>query len=385
VRICVAYDCLYPYTVGGAERWYRNVAERLARAGHEVTFITMRQWAEDETPELPGVDVVAVGPRMQLYTESGRRRILPPLVFGLGVLWHLLAGRRRYDVVHMASFPYFSVLAAAVARPRRRFGLVIDWHEVWTRRYWDEYLGPLGRVGWLVQLLCARVSHRAFCFSQLHARRLREEGFTGELTVLSGQYEPHDHPPPQPPGEVRPLAVFAGRHIPEKRAPALVPAFARARAELPELRLEVFGDGPDRPGLLRLVAELGLGEAVSVPGFVDGHRVDDALSRALCMVLPSRREGYGLIVVEASAHGTPSVVVRDPDNAATELVEEGVNGFIAASASAEDLADAIVRVERAGPAMRNATAEWFARNAQRLSLAHSLDVVLAGYRASARS
>jgi hypothetical protein len=44
VRICIVYDCLYPHTVGGAERWYRNVALRLAEDGHEVTYLTMRQW-----------------------------------------------------------------------------------------------------------------------------------------------------------------------------------------------------------------------------------------------------------------------------------------------------------------------------------------------------
>jgi hypothetical protein len=40
MRVCVVYDCLYPYTVGGGERWYRQVAERAAREGHEVTFAT---------------------------------------------------------------------------------------------------------------------------------------------------------------------------------------------------------------------------------------------------------------------------------------------------------------------------------------------------------
>jgi glycosyltransferase involved in cell wall biosynthesis len=127
------------------------------------------------------------------------------------------------------------------------------------------------------------------------------------------------------------------------------------------------------------------GDAVDVPGFVPAERVEQALRSALCMVLPSRREGYGLIVVEAAAQGTPSVVVRDPDNAATELVEEGVNGFVAESASADDLAGAILRIHEAGPALRASTAAWFADNAERLSLGHSLDVVAAAYGPSARS
>ena len=91
MRICVVYDCLYPYTIGGGERWYRNLAERLAAEGHEVTYLTLRQWERGEQLDVdPRVQVRAVGPRMALYTAGGRRRILPPLVFGLGVLAHLL-------------------------------------------------------------------------------------------------------------------------------------------------------------------------------------------------------------------------------------------------------------------------------------------------------
>ena len=115
MRICLVYDCLFPYTVGGAERWYRNLALRLAADGHDVTYLTLRQWARGERGDLPGVRVVAAGPRMALYRGAGQRRILPPLVFGAGVLWHLLRHGRRYDVVHTRLVP---VLLAA----RRRAG-----------------------------------------------------------------------------------------------------------------------------------------------------------------------------------------------------------------------------------------------------------------------
>ena len=86
MRICLVYDCLYPYSIGGAERWYRNLAERLVDAGHEVTFLTLRQWDSGAEADVPGVRVVAAGPRMSLYADSGRRRVLPPILFGLGVL-----------------------------------------------------------------------------------------------------------------------------------------------------------------------------------------------------------------------------------------------------------------------------------------------------------
>jgi glycosyltransferase involved in cell wall biosynthesis len=337
----------------------------------------MRHWPEGQVAEVPGVEVVAVAPGTRFFTESGRRRIVPTLRFGLGVLRHLRRGASRYDIVHTASFPYFSVLAAAIAQRRHPFRIVVDWHEVWSGEYWREYLGPIGgRIGLAVQRRCIRVRHRAFSFSRLFARRLREQGFRGEVTVLEGEYA---GPPGTPPEPAEPVVVFVGRHIPEKQAPALVPAIALARESVPELRAVIFGDGPARPEVLRLIAVHALDDAVEAPGFVAEDRLRSTLRRALCLALPSRREGYGLVIVEAAALGVPSVVVRGPDNAATELVEEGENGAVADSVDPAELAAAILRVHAAGPALRESTAAWYERNADRLSLERSLEIVLAAY------
>jgi glycosyltransferase involved in cell wall biosynthesis len=386
VRILIVYDCLFPYTVGGGERWLRSVAERLSAEGHEVTYLTLRQWDREAVVDVPGVRVCTAGPRLALYVE-GRRRIAPPLVFGAGVLWHLLRHGRRYDVVHTASFPFFSLLAAALVRPLHRFGLTVDWWEVWTLAYWTQYLGRVGgRIGHLVQRLCARVPQRAIVFSRLHAGRLRDAGLRGEVQVLEGMFSPAAASTTSPApavggGEI----VFAGRHIPEKRAPALVPALVEARKRLPGLRAAIFGDGPQRPEVLRRIEAAGAGDWLRAPGFVSAQEVEAALRGALCMVLPSSREGYGLIVVEASAAGVPSVVVAGPDNAAVELVEEGVNGTVARSAAPADLADAIVRVAEAGPALRESTVRWFAANAERLSADGSLAALVATYATGRRS
>ena len=377
MRILIVYDCLFPYTIGGGERWYRNLAERLHADGHEVTYLTLRQWDRGTRPDLPGVAVRIAGPRMALYA-GGRRRIAPPLVFGAGVLWHLLRHGGRYDVVHTASFPFFSLLAAALVRPLRRYGLVVDWFELWSPEYWRDYLGTTGgRIGWAVQKLCLHVPQRAFTLAQSTAQRLRAAGVHGDVEVLTGLQE--EAPATVAPHAAQPVVVFAGRHIPEKRVPALVDGFAALRAQAPELRLVIFGDGPDRAEVLRRIERHGLGDVACAPGFVERDELEATLASALCMVLPSRREGYGIVVVEASARGVPSVVVADPDNAATELVDDGENGFVAASAAPADIAAAILRVRAAGPPLRASTAAWFERNRDRLSLTGSLDRVAAAY------
>jgi glycosyltransferase involved in cell wall biosynthesis len=376
LRICLVYDCLFPYTVGGAERWYRNLALRLAADGHDVTYLTLRQWPRGTTVDLPGVTVVTAGPAMKLYSGPGQRRIAPPLVFGAGVLAHLLRHGRRYDVVHTASFPYFSLLAAGLLRPLSGYRLVVDWHELWTREYWRAYLGRAGgEAGHAVQWLCLRIPQRAFCFAQLTAGRLRAGRINGNVTVLEGEYEGSLAPLPPVPAE--PVVVFAGRHIAEKAAPAAAAGILAARAQLPELRGVLFGDGPERAQVLAAIAGH---DGLTAPGFVDAGALQTAMRTALCLLHPSRREGYGLVVVEASALGVPTILVAHPDNAAVELVEDGVNGVIAASDAPADLAAAILRVHAAGPALRASTAAWFARNAERLSLDASLDTVAERYR-----
>jgi glycosyltransferase involved in cell wall biosynthesis len=379
MRVCLVYDCLYPHTVGGAERWYRDLAERLADDGHEVSYLTLRQWDRGEHAQIDArVRVVSVGPRMALYTDGGRRRILPPLVFGLGVFAHLLRHGRRYEVVHTCAFPYFSLLAAAALKKPMGFGLVVDWFEVWSRSYWRDYLGAWGgRIGELVQRACARVPQHAFCFSELHARRLREERLNGTVTVLRGLYAGSLQPAAAHAAE--PVVLFAARLIREKQVTLAVAAMALAAERIGGLTGEFLGQGPEREALDAAILAHGLQGTLTARGFTETQTVDAEMRRAMCMLVTSRREGYGLVVVEAAARATPSVVVAGEDNAATELIEDGVNGAIALRSDPQAVADAIVRVHEAGMALRESTARWFAENADWLSLESSLRKVLDVY------
>ncbi len=376
MRICLVYDHLYPATIGGAERWLHGLSLALAGAGHEVTYLTMTHW-ENEPPVLPGVHIVGLTPPGRVYGEE-RRALLPPLRFGWAIARHLARHGSRYDVVHAESFPFFPLLAIALLRRRHGYAVVVDWLEVWSRPYWRRYAGRIvGTMGWLVQKACVRTRHRALCLSHMHARRLVAEGYRGEPIVLPGLYE--GPLAPSVATAIEPLVVYAGRHVAEKRVHALVQAFSEVSRRRPDLRLEIYGDGVESRRIAATIGDLGLDRVAMMMGRRAETEVMAAFGRAACLATASEREGYGLIVVEAAARGTPSVVVAGEENAATELVEPGVNGEIAASAAPADIAEAIVRVVESGADLRESTVAWFASNAGHLRLENSLDVVLGVY------
>jgi glycosyltransferase involved in cell wall biosynthesis len=307
--------------------------------------------------------------------------VLPPLKFGLGVFLHLLRNRRRYDILHLCAFPYFALLGARAATLCSPVRMGVDWFEVWSRGYWTQYLGMFGLVGYLIQRLCIRLTSLAFIFSRLHGERLISEGFSGRAVRLSGLFrsegksvaEVATHTPRNE------TVLYVGRHIQDKNVPMVVDAIVKAREHRSCLKGLILGDGPTRHEVLAGIQREKAGTFIEAPGFVGSDAVAKAMRNASCLVLPSLREGYGLVLIEACAVGTPVITVIGPDNAAAELVEDGVNGYAVAVAAPEAIAEAIERCIIGGERLRMSTRRWFEANADQLSSRTSVRKVLEEY------
>jgi glycosyltransferase involved in cell wall biosynthesis len=381
LRVALVYDCLYPFTIGGAEKWYRDLAIHLGRR-HRVTYLTRTQWQRATPPEISaGVEVLGLGPADQLYAASGRRRFTPPISFGLRVFAHLVKYRAKYDVVHTGSFPFFPLIAASAARAMGGAPVVTTWIEVWPTDYWREYAGSLrGRIGAAIQKFCINLTDTSFAFSQLTARALRDQGLSVQPVVLTGMFDGASRLP-RIEKTGKPVIIFAGRHIPEKNVVSIPSAVALARRSIPELRATIFGDGPERKRVLSEIERLQLSGVINCPGFVDEPEIERAMAEAACLILPSEREGYGLVVVEAAARGTPSIVINAPNNAASALVANGINGYIAPSPAPEALADAIARVLVNREALSVSSRAWFESHRSELDISSSVERIEQTYRA----
>lgn len=357
--VAVAYDCLFPYSTGGGERQYRAFADELGRRGLEVDYLTAVQW-EGATPVEERFRIRPVTGRLSLYSADGVRRIPAALRYAAALFRALVRRRRRYAAVIVSGLPIFNVFAARLALLGSGTRLVVDYLEVWHRRQWVEYSGAVtGTIAWVLQRAAIAITPFATCHSQLSATRLRREGLRRPPVVSPGLIDGAVDVAAPSPATTPPYVLYVGRHIPDKRVEALPAAVAAARAGIPDLRLVVLGTGPSSDAVRAEVRRVGGDEWTDFPGFVSDAELDTLLHGALCLANPSRREGYGLVVVEANAHGTPVVLVADEGNAATELIDDGVNGVVAPSTRPDDLARAIRAVADGDDDLRRTSRAWY--------------------------
>ena len=370
-NICVIYDCVFPLTFGGAERWYRVLVDRLVETGATVTYLTRRQWPI-EPPTWAGVDTIAVSGASELYDSEGTRRTGPALAFGTGTFYWLLRHRREFDAVVVASFPFFSLLAARVALAGTRTPIFVDYHEVWSSKYWRFYAGRFtGTLGAAVQKLCIGVTHFAQVFAEENARRLRALSFRGDVAILAGllpgvrmEAVASTSPPEDP------VVLFVGRHVKYKGVGLLPAILAAARVSIPNLKMVVVSDGPERAGVESEMIRLGLIGAVVFTGPVSDDELPHLFAKASCTIVPSLREGYGIVVAESVSAGTPVVVADNPENLATGLVESGINGFVV-NPSIHAMAEGIAAVIVAGYPLRRSAAEWSVQHSAKKSMDRS--------------
>jgi glycosyltransferase involved in cell wall biosynthesis len=312
--------------IGGAEILLHGLAESLTQRGHEVTV-----WA----PKVRGQDNrVTARYCLRRYARPsskrfGVRQTLPRLL--------LETWGRRPQVFHChGAYPAgyvgaaFKRLAGAplVIRPHGSDVLPGEWITSNPR-------------------LAARMRRALLAADVVVAQGaslgewLRQLGVPGErLRIIhNGVHLSAEGLAPLP---REPSILAMGSLAQKKGFDILLRAFSLIRERVPEARLTIAGDGPERLRLHELTSSLGMADAVAFPGFVTGEAKTALFARTRVFVSSSRREPFGNANLEAMAAGRPIVATRVGGH--VEMVEEEVSGLLVEPEDPEGLAKAILRL-----------------------------------------
>jgi glycosyltransferase involved in cell wall biosynthesis len=201
--------------------------------------------------------------------------------------------------------------------------------------------------------------------SEAVRRRLIAEGIEPVEVVWNGV----PIQPSRPPLSSPPTVAFAGRLVREKGVDVLLRAFAKAIIQMPEARLLLAGDGPERGHLERLVADLKLADNIAMLGHLPRQEVERHFAQAWVQAVPSRwEEPFANAALEAMMRGT--AVVASDSGGMVEMVRDGQTGLLAPPGDVDALAKALLLLlqdrevaERMGKAGREVALAHFSQAA----------------------
>ncbi|MBM7459353.1 glycosyltransferase family 4 protein [Rhodococcus coprophilus] len=317
---------------GGSERYLEQVGAQLAARGIKVTLRTASYPGAPSRDTVDGIDISRGGGRLTVYPRALAAIAAGRLGFGP------LAGIRPDAVIDTQNgIPFFARVVAGAPVTL----LVHHCH----REQWPVAGRLMAKLGWWIESSLSPRVHRRnqyLTVSLPSADELRALGVdrdriavvrNGADAIPAGVVPGDDHTRTEHPS----LCVLS-RLVPHKQIEDALGAVAALRRRIPGLHLDVIGGGWWEQNLRDAAAELGIADAVTFHGHVAEDRKHELLSRAWLHVMPSRKEGWGLAVVEAAQHGVPTIGYRS-SKGLTDSIIDGVTGLLVNSPA--QLTDAV--------------------------------------------
>lgn len=354
MKVALVVEGVFPEKKGGLERWYLHLSKQLRIDGFDVTYFNSSKVNEVRN----GVKHTSVSKKEWRYLSGGVRSTRDSIRFSISLFLKLI--RADLDLIYCSSVPIVSVFPAwLVARIRRKI-LIVEWFEYWPLKYWLNYTNKIiGTLGWIVQIVAIRRGERLITFNlgtsqalmrilgrSAHRKIRQMPGQCGGVSDLDFGSNPQN----------KRDFMFLGRFVDEKQPELAVRAAVRLREKGWQGNLRIFGTGPNFYLLEKLIENLGAEKYIKIYQNVDDEQIAQAMKESFILFHPTRREGYGYAQVEAAYRGVPTMLIRYPLNASTELEinpelyleDDGIDSIVLA------LLDAYTNQE----IYRNATQEW---------------------------
>lgn len=337
MKIAFVADAIWPYNKGGKEKRLYDISTRLAARGHHVHIYTMHWWKGPQSIQEDGVTLHAISPLYPLYSGT-RRSIKQGIMFGAHCLKMIREDWDVIDVDHMPFFPLYSVRLVCWLKGKK---MTATWNEVWGRKYWMDYMGQTGIIASIIERISVLLPDRIISISPHTTEALKKNFHISQPIATIGIGVDTEHIQSIKPAKEKSDIIYVGRLLSHKNVNVLLKAVALLAQKQPVIRCIIIGQGPEQQTLRKLTRDLRI--EANVTFMHELEHIDDVyalMKSSKVFVLPSTREGFGIVVLEANACGLPVITTNHPDNAARHLIH-GKNGH-QITLSAKHIAEAVL-------------------------------------------
>lgn len=337
---------------GGAEVYLEKMAAGLVARGARVTIFTAAHSKAPADETTDQIRFVRRGSKLSVYLH------------GLWCLIRGVFGPHDLIVDVQNGLPFFTRLVS-------RKPVVVLVHHVHREQWPIVYPGLTGRIGWWIERSLAPRLYRDCQYIAVSAAtrtELIQLGVAADrISVVHNGTDPVT--PNHEPKTANPTICVVGRLVPHKQVDHAIDIVRNLLEEFPDLQLRIVGDGWDAPRLHHHAAGRRLGSAVTFEGHLSEEDKNRVYAQSWLMLLPSLKEGWGLVVGEAGAHRTPTVAYRSAGGT-TESISDHVSGLLVANQ--KEMQHAAARILR-DPALRDALATGAERMAHQFTWQASTD------------
>lgn len=299
---------------GGAEVFAERTAQVLADRGHRVTIFSSRFPGASSHARHGDVDVVRHGGKYSCYLRG---------------MAYAVRHRAEFDVLLdvQNGVPFWTPLITNTP-------VVNVTHHVHRDLWWSVFPRIVASAGWFAESQLAPWVYRNCRYvtvSQATRADLIGLGVSASRVglVYCGNDHPHDLASyDRIPRSQDPTIIVLGRLVPHKQIEMAIDVVADLSADLPDLSLDIVGAGYWEPDLRQYAHTRAVEDRVRFHGFVDEGKKHHLLAQSWLMLMPSHKEGWGLIIIEAGLHGTPSIAFSTAGGP-SESIQDGVTGRLA--------------------------------------------------------
>lgn len=336
-RVALVASSYHPH-VGGVEEHVRNVAQELKARGRQVAVWSVDRGEHLGTRQIDGIEVRYLPAPLPAQSLVSTVRFLIDLPSAV-VKWLRAFRALRPNVIHVQCFGPNGIYAYALARVTRTPFIVSSHGETFA----DDH--SVYQRSWLLRVGLTRAIRGAAAVtgcSEFVTKDLRERFAAKNALAVPNGIDVHATAAGDRPSEGREPLVFAvGRLEWIKGFDLLLRAFALA--SLPkDARLVIGGNGRALSDLKNLARELKIDDNVCFPGTLGRQAVAQYMADAALVVVPSRWEAFGIVVLEAWRAGAP--LIATSQGGPVHLVTHGVDGLVVDPEETGALAAAISRV-----------------------------------------
>lgn len=312
--------------VGGAEIILYEFTKRLVKEGHKVTWFCRKFDDSLDTESIDGIEIIRRGNKLTVYFEA----------------WKYYQSLKKKPDRVIDSINTICWQTPLYVSFDRRFAYV---NQLAKEVFFYELPSPLSYIAYYLENLEYKTYQktRFICYSKSVKEDLINFGIPSRNISTFSLGLDHNRYTPGAKSQA-PLFVFVGRLVKMKRMDLCIQAIRKIAPKYPKVKLAIIGYGPEEKNIKKMITNNLLENSVSLVNknnlFFKKSERDikvKLLQQAWALILPSVKEGWGMVVTEAAACGTPAIVT-DVSGLRDSVINNKTGFILSSNPQAEELA-----------------------------------------------